>query len=655
MVAKIITGAPGSGKTTFLQTFIHSLKRIHHGVFVFDIIEQCGLVKEIAESLNPGDYEIGDVEKEWNQMSFDYGEIYLNFNEDNYVNRKNIANTIASQVVKLLNALNGGKMTDRMERVVRSAAKLVFSFKDQTLNDFIQVIRFADVRERVIHRAENMPLNSQGQVLFTREDIEDLKMLDKVDDEGEATGETDRRIVDPIITRLSVLSEDPRTYQMLLNPTNPKYDMREAIINNKIILIRIPQTASVEGELGFTEGTRAMLTAFFSFKLWMIKEGMMAGKNPDQKVINKFGKEVKLRDLYSTHIVYDEVHQVPETLEVLGKHMKEFRKFRLAPVFTCHGLSNFSETVVSELGKLRPAYILLDPPEYETIEILTKKAFKSLTIEDISDMGRYHLAAHVPAGDKYLDFILKSPGPIQQFEELENNLKNKKRSIRRKRKHLTASQRFFAQLEGFGIRLEKAENAPIDKIINFVSKVFVKESPQPGDTDGLSKEDMTALLTEDPEVLTEEKAMELVSCEFDEVGVDEHPLVKCEKQSNQSFVKWLNRNKKVVKKEEALKIEDAPLISGVENKAELSSLIPLPKNITYDSLAKIKEENPFVKRAREQAERYRKQASQSLSSVEAEKTKMCEEVKVKRPVTVGGKINFQAAVEEVEAMEAERY
>ena len=337
--------------------------------------------------------------------------------------------------------------------------------------------------------------------------------------------------------------------------------------------------------------------------------------------------------------------------------MKEFRKFRLSPIFTCHGLHSFSETVANEISALGPAYLLLDPTHPKTVDQLVGhgKEIKGLDPDDVLDMGRYHLAAHVPAGERYLDIILKSPGTIEGFQELERSINSKKRSTRKERKRLTPAQRFFAQLEGFGIRLEKAENAPIDKIINFVSKVFVKESPQPGDNEGLSKEDMTALLTEEPEVLTEEKAMELVSCEFDEVGVDEHPLVKCEKQSNQSFVKWLNRNKKVVKKEEALKIEDAPLISGVENKAELSSLIPLPKNITDDALAKIKEENPFVKRAREQAERYRKQANQSLSSVEAEKTNMCEEVKVKKPITVGGKINFQAAVEEVEAMEAEGY
>ena len=619
MVTKIAIGAPGSGKTTFLQTYIHCLKRLHHGVFVFDIIEKCGLTREIAESLDPEDYEIWDLETEWTQMSFDYCELYRNFDEDKYIARKIRANEIAGQIIKLLNALNGAEFTDRMEKVVRSVAKIVFTFKDQTLNDFIKVLRFADVREEAIERAKRVPKNSQGQELFTREDIEDLDILEKKDKEGNKTGETDMDIVNPILTRLAVLSEDPRTYQMLNNKPAPKYDMEEAVLKNKIILIRVPQTASEEGELGFSEQTRAMITAFFSFKLWLVKQGMMAGRDENKLVMNPLGEMVPLRDLYVTHMVYDEVHQIPETLNVLGQHMKEFRKFRLTPMFTCHGLTNFDKKVVSEISKLGAAFLMLAPTDPETIETLVKSPIRGLTFEDISEMDKYYLTAHVPAGNNYLSIVLKSPGTIQNFEALEKELEAKKRKKRKKteRRQLTPAQRFFAQLQSIGIHLDKAEDAPIDKLLNTFGKWFSKTANSlDGDPEVLEAEIVESMIKEELEIIDldeMESGFELV------VAPEEPPLVKCQTQSNPSMVKWIQQ--RFSKPQKTQEIADET--HTIQVKEEAITVKP-DKVIEIKTVQKMKEsdENPFVKRAREQAERYRqaKPTVKKTTTIQNDKT-----------------------------------
>ena len=639
VTTKVIMGAPGSGKTTYLQVLINRYYALRQSVFIFDVIKQCEFTKEVEESLEPGTYEIWDFSKEefYNHFSFNYCELYRDFDETNYMKRQIVATLIQKQIIRFLDAMNENAqpLTPKMTRFLESVAQIVFVHKNQTLNDFIQALSDYDMRQSYIRRCESTPIKENGERLISPDIIKEVQKLDKYDEDADEWI-TDEGKIDGILTRLHILRSDPRVRRMLENQMTDAYDLQEVVLNPKIVMIRVPQQKnSYTGEYGYSEEIRAMITAFITFKLWLIKESLGVEGDENELVENLLGEKVKRKDLHVVHMIYDEVHQFSQTVEMLGVHLKEFRKFRLGAVFTCHGITNFSATVQKELSKLGAAYLLLSPTEHETVDAL-KNHFSNLDPQEIKEMERYHLAAYVPAEGSYVSVIAKSPGPIQEFLALEKELSAPKKSRKKKRQKLTASQRFFAQLEGAGICLEKAENAPIDKLINFVSKLFEKEACQKGFVEEeLSGEMTKLLLTHEPDVLTEDEAAQLEACEFEEgthLIVDAQvPLVKCQTQSNPSVVKFFHRFLKGSTMEKAaVAPSKTPDLGNQTVKAESKG----GESVPTSSPRWQEEANPFVQKAREQALRYRNRLSEVEKSPEKNIQPTSVPTSEKEPVTV---------------------
>lgn len=631
ITTKVVMGAPGSGKTTYLQVLINRYYALHQSVFIFDIIKQCEFTKEVEASLEPGTYKVWDFSKEdfYNHFSFNYCELYRDYEEENYMKRQIVATLIQKQIVRFLDAMNENAqpLTPKMTRYLENVAQIVFVHKNQTLNNFIQALSDYDKRQYYINLCESAPVKPNGERLISNDIIKDVKTLDKLDED---TGEwgTDEVKIDGILTRLHILRSDPRVRRMLENPITEDYDLQDVILNPKIVMVRVPQQKnSYTGEYGYSEEIRAMITAFITFKLWLIKESLGGEGDEDELVENPLGEMVKRKDLHVVHMIYDEVHQFSQTIEMLGVHLKEFRKFRLGAVFTCHGITNFSASVQKELSKLGAAYLLLSPTEHETVDAL-KNHFSNLDPQEIKEMERYHLAAYVPAEGAYVSVIAKSPGPIQDFLELEKELAAPKKSKKKKRQKLTTSQRFFAQLEGAGIRLEKAENAPIDKVINLVAKAFGK---------GASKEDVMdeemsvqmaeLMLTHEPTELTPEQTEQLEACDLEEgyqvVDEADVPLVQCSKQSSHSLFQHLNvfmglkqRNIKVDRggkvKTPATPTTEINALSSTETENEKKQCALVSKEgaqVSSGSTMEALKQDLFVQRARESAARLSKKKS----------------------------------------------
>lgn len=431
ILSKIIVGAPGSGKTTYLQLLTNRYAALKQSVFVFDAVRQCEFTKELEASLEPGTYEIWDFSKEdfYRRFSFNYQELYRAFDEEDYIKRQVIASHIWHQIHHFLEVCKGDGAPLRVKtlRYLESVAQLVFVHRDQTLNDFIKVLFDYETRQSYLKRAELAPVKKDGGRLVSEEVLSWVKRLDRFDD-TQGQWVTNESEIKDVLDRFKTFAADPRIQQMFENPTTEAYDFEEAILNPKIIMVRVPQQRDVvTGESGYLEVHREMIMAFITFKLWLVKELLGCDLNEDEWVENSLGERVKRKDLYVTHLMFDEIHQFPQFIEGLSGYLKEFRKFRLVPLFTCHGFTNLSKGVQREFAKLGAAYICFSPIEIQTIEAL-KSQFSEVDLHGIQDMERYHLAAYLPVRGSYVGVRAKTPGRLQDFLALEEQLEIAKSS-----------------------------------------------------------------------------------------------------------------------------------------------------------------------------------------------------------------------------------
>lgn len=428
---KVVVGAPGSGKTTYLQLCINRYADLKQSVFVFDANKQCEFTKELEASLEPGTYEIWDFSKEefYHRFSFSYQEFYRAFDEEDYLKRQVIASYIGHQINRFLEVAKGDGilLPVKILRYLESAAQLVFVHRNQTLNDFIKVLTDYETRQSYIKRAESAPVKEAGDRLVSEEAINWMKRLDRFDDVQGQWG-TNESEIKGALELFKAFTADTRIQQMFENPTTEAFDFEESVLKPKIIMVRVPQQRDVvTGELGYLEENRAMILAFITFKLWMVKELLECGVNEEEWVENLLGEPVKRRDLYVTHLIFDEIHQLPQFVEGLSCCLKEFRKFRVAPLLSCHSFTNFSKEVQREFAKLRAAYVFLSPTEIGAVEAL-KSQVNPLDLRSIQDMERYHLTAYLPVEGTYMSVRAKTPGHIQDFLVLEKELKMAKSS-----------------------------------------------------------------------------------------------------------------------------------------------------------------------------------------------------------------------------------
>ena len=429
--SKVIMGAPGSGKTTYLQLLTNRYAALKQSVFVFDAVRQCEFTKELEASLEPGTYEIWDFSKEefYHRFSFSYQELYRAFDEEDYLKRQVIASHIWHQIHHFLEVCKGDRkpLTVKTLRYLESVAQLVFVHRDQTLNDFITVLSDYETRQSYIRRVESAPEKKDGGRLVSEEMINWVKRLDRFDDVKGQWGTNESEIKD-VLDQFKGFVADPRIQQMFENPTTDVCDFEEAVLNPKIIMVRIPQQRNaVTGELGYLEENRAMIMSFITFKLWLVKELFECNANEDEWVENSLGERVKRKDLYVTHLIFDEIHQFPQFVEGLSFYLKEFRKFRLAPLLSCHGFTNLSKGVQREFAKLGAAYLCFSPIEVGTIDTL-KSQLGEVDLSGIQDMERYQLAAYLPVGGSYVGVRAKTPGRVQDFLALEKQLEIAKSS-----------------------------------------------------------------------------------------------------------------------------------------------------------------------------------------------------------------------------------
>ena len=415
MLPKVLLGPPGSGKTTYLIWYVLGLTKLKHNIFIFDYIKNAELTKEITNGLPQDMYEIWDFsDPEFsNSFSLSYPEAYWEWKQDDFQIRYDISDRIKDHIALLLEALNEGKalnLSAQMERTLGAVAKAVFVHKDETLYNFYQVLTDYDVRKKYIQKGID-DKNANGESILDQDDINELERLNETERVRDKTGEwleletggTNVRMIESIANRMYVFFKNNRIKKIAKNPVTDKYSLYRIFEEGKIVMVRTPQSV-------FSEEIRASIASFLTLKIWLIKEaGKFKGINDETPMPTKENPKRLLKDMYCTHLIYDEIHQIKPTLSFLATKIKEFRKFRVCPMLTSHNLDDFGRENLQNFESCQPSYMFLTTPHKKSLEHIEDK-LRPLEIKDILKLPRRYSINIISTSEENYVFVAKSLG-----------------------------------------------------------------------------------------------------------------------------------------------------------------------------------------------------------------------------------------------------
>lgn len=297
----------GGGKTTFILNLCNDAIKAGEGVILFDYIKNCATANALLK-MHPHCQKI--TFNDWHNLCcFAFPEIEV-LPGDSKEERRTKANTLAKEVKHLLNAMadDTEKMSRIMSEYLTAACKVVFVHPKTTLLKVYQVLTIPSIREDFIEKGI-----SEG--LFSEDDFV-IKKLEELDEKpSRAEG---------VLDRFSVILEDDVLENMLMQPYEKNVDFAKLMDQGKPIVIMMPQdifTSTIHKDV---------ICTYFTSRIRLAMSR--------RKVFDKM-----------THIIYDELHQIPSTLKKVSETLAEPRKFSMQYVFTMHSLSQIQDKKVKDV------------------------------------------------------------------------------------------------------------------------------------------------------------------------------------------------------------------------------------------------------------------------------------------------------------------
>ena len=303
-----------------------------NGVVVIDIIEDCKVSKAIA-GVTPKDKLVrircNNVDE---IQGYVYNEIPINSDMTSYeiftnaVKRTQLLQT-------LFDSVNDDKsqLSSRMIKYLFAAGSIVYSAKfDASLNDVLECLEYADVRHNFIES-----LSDELKDILQRR-IKKLRELDKVDAQGKVTGNADNKI-DGILDRGALLDSMSSHLEIALNKTaDQNINFVDALRENKVILIEIPEQEFPSQML------RNIMATFFLSKVWAAKQ-ILASEDFQP----------------TTELFFDEFYKCHNCQLLFETIFAEARKYRLITTVAIHNLGQLSQKCRMTLKSGGASYLLL--------------------------------------------------------------------------------------------------------------------------------------------------------------------------------------------------------------------------------------------------------------------------------------------------------
>lgn len=287
------------------------------------------------------------------------------------VNRRMAANRLSSNLVSFLDKLSTNETSDRMERYLSAAAKVVLTSPKRNILDVIMCLTSDEYRSKVL----------------TTFKINDPLVYGVIKELHEMTPDARQQIVRPIMTRLNILMGDdflrnsimqqPKLDQdgkPLINvrkwmdgtpATNPKYE------GAYFVGIRIPKSMLYE--------KIDTLATFWDAKVWMA-------------ALSRYDLPIK-NGCHGRPFLYvrDEPHQTPSAFQIHNDACREARKWGMKNLWLAHKLEDFDfmKKTLKDAGVQYSMY----STSKETVKALTEE-LHPFEFEELMRIPQKHWAVN---------------------------------------------------------------------------------------------------------------------------------------------------------------------------------------------------------------------------------------------------------------------
>lgn len=373
-LGRVLLGSMGSGKSYYMQNMASDIIKAGRGLVVIDYIDKCQLsdnIKKITSKDKLVEINFNDPKQ---VQSFNFNELIFNEDDDIYY-KVNIAMQKAEQMQLLLDSINddNSKLTPRMLRYFYAAATVVY-YKNvnASFKDIINVLKYPDKRLELI---KNVP-----DILI--EEIEDLKDLDKIDSKGRVENYDSK--IDGILDRVSWLKTNLYTKLAFNKEADNNINFVEAMKQNKVILIKIPE------QYFKSRMIRNVIATYFLNKVWISKQ---------------------IDCSTHTELFFDEIHQCYNCQLLMQNILVECRKFQLTPTLALHYLDQLTPKCKNSVLASGSSYLLLQGCDVKAFKELSTYFEKDGYSEiDLAELDRYNALCLIKNEEQgYSSFICKLP------------------------------------------------------------------------------------------------------------------------------------------------------------------------------------------------------------------------------------------------------
>ena len=375
-------GSMGSGKTTFMTNNSKDIIDAGYGLVNIDIINNCELSESI-KAITPKDRLVEIDCSNPNQLqAFAFNEIKINDTMNDYEKISN-ATLHTQQIAVLLDAINDdtSSLSPKMLKYLYAAGTVVFVSKyNASLKDIINCLTIPDKRHKFIDKL------SDNLKELLEDEINALSELDKEEKSGKISNNDSK--VEGIIDRSIHLKTSSHTKLSFMKDSTNNYDFTELLAQNKVILIKIPESKFPSKMI------RNIISTFYLAKIWLSKQILATTKQP------------------KTFILFDEFYKCHNCQLLYQDIFVEARKFDLVSIVALHYLNQLTQQCKEALKASGTSYLLLQGADVKAYHDLKSNLIQfGYEEEDLLNLERYHALALIKTTKNYTAFITRLPSP----------------------------------------------------------------------------------------------------------------------------------------------------------------------------------------------------------------------------------------------------
>lgn len=376
---KVFVGAPTGVRQTYLENYLLGIHELGHNAVVF---ESDFFDREWFEALKE---TIGETHcQQWDfsspevtsAFSFDYEELYADWDESNFQNRWHLADLVAENLYQFLFLLSESSLhLSIAERLLfNTVVKVVFVHPHQTLYEVYNVVTDYETRQHYINKGLS-ETNEKGETLLDEFDLKVLSKLNELRRERDVytgefeeveTGKTYERAAEPIVKLFKPFFANYRIREMFKNPLSSTFHFSEVLSQKQVIFVQVMQPF-------YSESARMLMINFLISKLHLCR--LIKQTDEDRLKHSKKGTGLFNRYLgndYPLHLLFEDFQPKSLTMKYLAEHLKEISNSGISIDLIMEEIPSPKSYFMNFLS-CDPSYFFIGRVKEQSIENLGKR------------------------------------------------------------------------------------------------------------------------------------------------------------------------------------------------------------------------------------------------------------------------------------------